>query len=217
MKRKYSEKAFADLRATVMGELSPKRFRHTVAVEEMAARLAALYCPDQADLLRAAALLHDLTKEWSVEAHCAFCEAHGIPLTEQDRVAHKTLHARTAAALIPERFPEWNDPTVVAAVRWHTTGHAGMTLTEKLLYLADYIDASRTFRDCILLRRYFWGAEPEKMEEAERNALLRDTLILSYDMTIASLTEEGLPIAEDTVRARNELVMDRATTEAKQA
>lgn len=217
MKRKYSEKAFADLRATVMGELSPKRFRHTVAVEEMAARLAALYCPEQADLLRAAALLHDLTKEWSVEAHCAFCEAHGIPLTEQDRVAHKTLHARTAAALIPERFPEFADPTVVAAVRWHTTGHAGMTLTEKLLYLADYIDASRTFRDCVLLRRYFWGAEPERMGETERNALLRDTLILSYDMTIASLTEEGLPIAEDTVRARNELVMDRATTEAKQA
>ena len=100
---RFGEETRAELREEVLRELSPQRFRHTVAVEEMVARLANLYCPDQSDLLRVAALLHDVTKEWSVEQHCTFCEAHGIALSEQDRIAHKTLHARTAAVLIPEK------------------------------------------------------------------------------------------------------------------
>ena len=117
----------------------------------------------------------------------------------------KTLHARTAAAQIPVDYPAFADPLIVSAVRWHTTGHAGMTLTEKLLYLADYIDASRTFRSCVLLRRYFWGAEPEKLTPQERK-----TLLLSYDMTIRDLLEEGTPVAADTVEARNELLREAA-------
>ena len=206
----FTEEALAGLREAVMAELSPKRFCHVAAVEEMVARLAALYCPEKIMTLRVAALLHDITKEWTVEQHATFCEAHGIRLTEQDRVAFKTLHARTAAALIPERFPQFSDSTVVEAVRWHTTGRAGMTITEKLLYLADYIDLSRKFKDCVILRRFFFGAEPAKLDREGREALLRDTLILSYDMTIAALTEDGQPIAEDTMKARNELILARA-------
>ncbi len=208
-----TEESLEALRQTVSEMLSPKRFRHVAAVEEMAARLAALYCPRQTRMLRAAALLHDVTKEWDTERHCAFCEEHGIALTEEDRIAHKTLHARTAAALIPERFPQFAYPDVISAVRWHTTGHAGMTLTEKLLYLADYIDLSREFRDCVILRRFFFGADPASLNGQEREALLQDTLILSYDMTVASLTADGLPIAEDTICARNELIAERFRAE----
>lgn len=209
--RCFSEKNLDDLRQNVERELSPKRFRHVAAVEEMVARLAALYCPEQTMTLRAAALLHDVTKEWTVEQHASFCEAHGVRVSKQDCVAFKTLHARTAAMLIPERFPQFSDPTVIDAVRWHTTGHKGMTLTEKLLYLADYIDLSRTFRDCVTLRNFFFDADPEHLDAKKRKALLRDTLILSFDMTIEALISEGQPIAEDTVKARNELVLECAT------
>lgn len=208
--RLFCEKDLDGLRKTVEGELSPKRFFHVAAVEEMVARLASLYCPEQTVSLRAAALLHDVTKEWTVEEHVAFCETHGIKVSAQDRMAFKTLHARTAALLIPERFPQFSERTVVNAVRWHTTGRAGMTLTEKLLYLADYIDLSRKFKDCVILRQFFFAAEPEHLDAKGRKALLRDALILSYDMTIAALTADGLPIAEDTVKARNRLVLDRA-------
>jgi nicotinate-nucleotide adenylyltransferase len=95
-------------------------------------------------------------------------------------------------------------------VRWHTTGHAEMTLTEKLLYLADYIDDSRAFRNCVLLRRYFFGANPKKMTPEERDVLLRETLLLSYDMTIRDLLDEGALIAEDTLNARNELLLEQS-------
>ena len=205
-----TEEMLNGLRSSVAEILSPKRLRHTLAVEEMAARLCGLYCPEQTLRLRAAALLHDVTKELSVQDQVLLCNAYGIPVEKGDLLAPKTLHARTAAAQIPVDYPAFADPIVIAAVRWHTTGHAGMTLTEKLLYLADYIDASRSFRNCVLLRRYFWGAEPEQLTAAEREALLRETLLLSYDMTIRDLLEEGTPIAADTVEARNELLMEAA-------
>ena len=60
---KITEKMLDELRERVMESMSHKRFVHTVAVEQMVARLAALFCPDQTILLRAAALLHDVTKE----------------------------------------------------------------------------------------------------------------------------------------------------------
>ena len=208
------ESMLADLRERVMGLMSPKRFRHTVAVEEMVARLCALFCPEQTNTLRAAALLHDITKELSLAEHEEICQRYGLTVTEGDRLAPKTLHARTAAALIADEYPAFADPTVIQAVRWHTTGHAGMTLTEKLVYLADYIDESRTFPACVLLRRYFWGAEPLRLTQGEREALLCDTLLLSYDLTVRDLLDEGKPIASDTVEARNELLLERKRAEA---
>lgn len=207
-----TEERLNRLRETVRVRLSEKRCRHTLAVEDMAARLCALYCPEETEKLRAAALLHDITKELSVSEQVVLCHAYGIPISEDDLLAPKTLHARTAAAQIPVEYPEYDDPTIVSAVRWHTTGHAEMTLTEKLLYLADYIDDSRTFRNCVILRRYFWGANPQSMTAQTREALLRDTLLLSYDMTVRDLLDEGTPVAVDTIEARNELLRGRSST-----
>lgn len=195
------------LRESILERMSPKRFAHTVAVEQMVARLCELFCPEATPAMRAAALLHDLTKELDVNGQVALCDRLGLPVTAEDRMAHKTFHARTAAALIPMEFPSFADPVILEAVRWHTTGHRGMTLTEQLLYLADYIDLSRTFSNCVILRRYFWGAEPEKMTAEDRLRLLRQTLLLSFDMTVRDLLEEGLPIATDTMEARNELLL----------
>ncbi len=204
-----TETMLDDLRGLVLQSMSQKRFLHTVAVEDMVSRLCALFCPEETLRMRAAALLHDLTKELRAEEQEQLCEQYGLVNTPLDRLSPKTYHARTAAAKIEAEMSAFADPIIVNAVRWHTTGHAGMTLTEKLLYLADYIDLSRTYPNCVILRRYFFGGDPEKLSIADREALLRDTLILSYDMTIRDLLEEGLPIAEDTVRARNELVSER--------
>ena len=79
-----------------------------------------------------------------------------------------------------------------------------MTLHERLLYLADWIDDTRTFPNCVLLRRYFWGAEPGNMTAKERELLLHQTLLLSYDLTMKDLIADGEPIGGDTGDARNE-------------
>lgn len=197
------------MRERVTADMSPKRARHTLAVEDMAARLAALYCPEKEQILRVAALLHDVTKEWPTEKHVAFLQANGIEVTSMDTAAPKTLHARTAAVLIPAAYPAYADAEVVSAVRWHTTGREGMTLIEKIVYLADYIDDSRTFPDCVKLRSAFWDADPEGMSPADREAHLTSVLVLSFDMTIGGLLEDGAPISPDTFCARNSLILQQ--------
>ena len=210
----FGETEIAALRNAVLSEMSPKRYAHTAAVEDMVTRLATLYCPEEIPALRAAALLHDITKEYDVTTQMAILSEAGQPPKRGEEYAHKTFHARTAALLIPDNYPAFACDTVVNAVRWHTTGREGMTLTEQLLYLADYIDESRIFPDCVRLRSYFWGANPERMEEEERLAHLRRTLIMSFDMTMRALLSEGAVISADTALARNELVLAELTARA---
>ena len=83
-----------------------------------------------------------------------------------------------------------------------------MTLTEQLLYLADYIDDSRTFAACVELRDYFWSADPEGMDFAARRAHFCRTLVRSFDQTIAELIAEGLPVAVETIEARNARLLE---------
>ena len=197
----------AALRERVTESMSQKRAAHTLEVEKMAVRLCELYCPEKTEKMRAAALLHDITKEYTLEGHLEICKKYGLPVSERDVFSPKTFHAKTAAAVIPHEYPEFADDEIISAVRYHTTGREGMTLTEKIIYRADYIDMARTFEDCVHLREYFFDAEPEKMSKEELLRHLDSTLILSYDMTIGGLMFDGLPISEETFKARNELVL----------
>ncbi|MBQ7320774.1 MAG: bis(5'-nucleosyl)-tetraphosphatase (symmetrical) YqeK [Clostridia bacterium] len=205
-KYEIREEMLDALREQLRPTMSEKRYRHTVEVERMAERLGALYAPAQIMILRAAALLHDITKEFSLQTQLQTLQKFGIITYYSDEISPKTLHARTAALLIPRLYPEFADPAVIDAVRWHTTGREGMTLCEKLIYLADYIDMSRTFPDCVELREMFWGADPERMNEEERQAHLRAVLLSSFDRTVRGLLEEGALISPETMLARNELV-----------
>ena len=204
-----TEEMLDALRRQVSEGMSLRRFVHTAEVEKMAAYLGSIYAPDKIPLLRAAALLHDVTKEYPQETQIELCREYGVELEADAYFAPKTLHARTAAAIIPEKFSDFADAEIISCVRYHTTGRADMTLSEKLIYLADYIDMSRTFEDCVKLRNYFLGAEPKKLSESERLAHLNNTLILSFDMTLRILAEEGTPISLDTMAARNQLIRER--------
>lgn len=190
------------------GSMSEKRYRHTLEVEKMAARLSALFAPEKENILRAAALLHDVTKEYPNDLQITLAEKYGIELTALDKCAPKTLHAMTAAASIAYDYPEFAIDEVISAVRWHTTGHSKMTLCEKLVYLADYIDMSRTFEDCVELREYFFCDGLENMSDDERLLHLDRTLLKSYDMTLFGLIEKKAPISPDTIAARNDLAVN---------
>ena len=207
----FGEAELTALRQRILSEMSPKRYHHTAAVEDMVVRLATLYCPEEIPALRAAALLHDITKEYDIPTQMALLTEAGQPPVKGEEFAHKTFHARTAALLIPDNYPAFNCETVVNAVRWHTTGREDMTLTEELLYLADYIDDSRLFPDCVRLRSFFWDAHPERMTMEDRLIHLRRTLIMSFDMTMRALLAECAVISPDTALARNRLVLAELT------
>ena len=206
---KITEEMLARLRKEAVENMSEKRRVHTLAVEDMAIRLGVIYAPDKINELRAAALLHDVTKELRTEEQLELCKKYGISVSDYDKFAPKTFHAKTAAAVIFDKFSEFATDDVVSAVRWHTTGRKGMSICEKIIYLADYIDDSRKFADCVKLREYFWNKDISVMNDTEREEHLRNTLIMSYDMTIKNLLDDNSLVDKDTFDARNELVCER--------
>ncbi len=195
--------ALSILRERVRPYLTEQRYRHTLEVEEEAARIGALYLPDKVGRLRVAALLHDITKAYTLEKQLQTCEEFGIILHKSDLSSPQVLHAVTGAAVAGRDFPEYTDEEILGGIRWHTTGRDGMTVFESVVYLADYIEPSRTYEDCTALRRYFWDEAADAEDRTALAAHLCRTMILSIDMTLRSLMTEGRAIGTDTVLARN--------------
>ncbi|MBR2613408.1 MAG: HD domain-containing protein, partial [Clostridia bacterium] len=121
---RFSEESLIALHDSVREQMSEYRFIHTAEVEKMAVRLGNLYAPDKLDILRAAALLHDITKEYGIDAHAELIERGGESLSALDRLSYKTLHARSAVELIKEKYGDFAYSEVLDAVRYHTTGRA---------------------------------------------------------------------------------------------
>ena len=209
MNNKFSEEMLSSLRESVKNEMGEKRYFHTLEVEKMAARLGEIYAPELIPMLRAAALLHDVTKERTTEEHIAICEEAGLLVLKAERKSPKMFHAKTAALIIPQKYPEFASDELISAVRYHTTGRADMTIAEKIIYLADYIDMSRKFEDCVVLRNYFFDFDFEKATKEEALVHLDDTLIMSYNLTIRGLLEDDKHIDKTTFEARNYLILSR--------
>ena len=86
--------------------MKPSRFSHTLNVETEVARMADIYLPSQKNELRAAAILHDLTKGLVDEEQIKLCVSLGIPLTDELRRVPQVLHGLSAAKIIEKDFPE---------------------------------------------------------------------------------------------------------------
>ncbi len=204
MMNEENKRALDGLRAKISRYMSGKRLLHTLAVETEIEKLANVYAPEKEYVLHAAALLHDITKELPITKQLQLCDEFGIIYTEEEIATPKIFHSRTAPAVIKRDFPEFATDELLSAVRWHTTGHADMTLSEQLLFLADYIEDTRTFPSCVELREFFWSG----LERAENKMThLNDTMILALDMTVRELCEDRMPIHLDTVSARNSFIM----------
>ena len=215
MREQISDEMLDSLRNSLKTKMSGFRLAHTFGVEEMARRIGEIYCPEKVNMLRAAALLHDITKELSTAEHKEIFSRHGMEMSREMEEAYPTQHAASAALEIPDRYPEFSDGEIVDAVRYHTTGRADMSLCEKIIYLSDYIDSTRTYSDCILLREMFWGADPENMTQEERLLHLDRVVLKSFELTIDDLRERGRPISRETAQARDFLQKQIQINEAK--
>ena len=178
-----------ELRAAALSHLKPKRMPHVLGTEQEAMRLAKRDGADVKDA-QTAALLHDCTKKLSMEEQLALCEQYDVKLDALQRSALKLQHAMTGAEVARHVYGV-ND-AVYEAIRWHTTGKADMSLLEKVIYIADYIEPTRDFPGVDELRRVVW-------EDLDRG------LLLGLEMTIEEMAHWGNPVHEDTVNARNYL------------
>jgi nicotinate-nucleotide adenylyltransferase len=173
------------LRREALKLLKPKRVAHVLGVEEAAVRLARRYGEDE-DLAAAAAMLHDCTKRLDKDEQLKLCRDYAIPVDSGELKSPQLLHAKTGAAVARAVFGECEQ--VVSAIEWHTTGRANMTVLEKILYLADYMEPNRRFTGVDTLRELVWKDLDAGME-------------LGLRMSLESLAQRGLGVDENSMAA----------------
>ena len=186
-----------ELRACSYYMMKQKRVPHVMGVEEEAVKLARRWGADET-LARRAGILHDCTKYWTLEENKALCARYGVELDELEQKAVKLLHSKTGACMAKYVFGEPEE--VYQAIFWHTTAKADMTLLDKVIYMADYIEPNRDFDGVERLRALSY----EDLDKA---------LLLGVESTIQEMEERGLPIHSNTLQARDWLRAHGVTTE----
>ena len=137
------------LREKAYSYLNPKRIAHVAGCEGEAVRLAR-YWGENEDFAAEAGILHDITKKLNAEEHIKLIKKYNYPCTQSLLDSPKLLHAVTGALLAKHEFGAPDE--ITNAIRWHTTGKPDMTMLEKIIYLADYVEPNRDFEGVNELR-----------------------------------------------------------------
>lgn len=175
----------------VSAEMPAKRWAHTLGVMETAVILAKRFGadPDKADQ---AAILHDVAKYWPTARMETIIREQGMP--EELLYFDKELWHAPVGAFVAEQDYGIGDIEVLDAIRYHTSGREGMTLLDKIVCLADYMEPGRDFPGVHKIR-----------ELAEHS--VEKALIAGFDSTISYLLAQGKRIFPLTVAARNDLIL----------
>lgn len=121
--------------------LKKKRYRHSIGVRYTAICLAMRYGEDL-DKASYAGLLHDCAKYMSSEELYEFARDHDIPVSEYEKDNPGLLHGKCGAFICENKY-NIKDPDILSAITYHTTGKPDMSLLEKIIYIADYIEPGR--------------------------------------------------------------------------
>ena len=170
------------LEPVVISLLKPNRVAHVLGCRDTAVELARRWGADETDAARAG-LLHDITKALDGPLQLTLCQCYGKILGEFSRKYPKTLHALTGS-LVAERIFGENE-AVVSAICHHTTGKADMSLLEKIIYVADYMEPNRTIPGVEELRRLAFS---------DIDAALK----LGLEMTLEHLKNQGSEVSPES-------------------
>jgi len=171
-------------------QMPERRWRHVRGVVETAVELAGRFGGDR-DKAWLAALLHDYAKAWPTDRMERIIREQGLPaeLLDYDK---ELWHAHVGAWAVRQEHGI-DDEEVLDAIRYHTSGRENMTLLDKIVCLADYMEPGRDFPGVDLIR-----------ERAAHS--LEAALLAGFDSTIRLLLERGQTIFPLTVLARNDLI-----------
>ena len=133
-------------------KLNPKRFVHSIGVEYTAANLAFVHGAD-VEKARLAGLLHDCAKYIPTDEKLKRAKKYGIKVNKCEKANPDLLHGKIGVFIAKEKYGV-DDPEILSAIAYHTTGHPDMTLLEKIIFVADYIEPNRRIiRDLPEIRR----------------------------------------------------------------
>jgi predicted HD superfamily hydrolase involved in NAD metabolism len=177
----------------VKEQLTDHRYQHTLGVVETAITLAKKYGADEKKS-ETAAIFHDYAKFRPKDEMRQIILNQNFP---QDLLHyHAELWHAPAGAYLVEREAGIKNKEVLDAIRYHTSGRPGMTLLEKVIYLADYIEPGRHFPGVDEVR----ALAKENLDKA---------LIQAVKNTILFLMKKNQPVYPDSFKTYNDLVMSQ--------
>ncbi|MGB5822787.1 MAG: bis(5'-nucleosyl)-tetraphosphatase (symmetrical) YqeK [Proteocatella sp.] len=186
MKDKYN--VYKDVDAKLKKTLTEKRYGHVNGVVETSIMLAKKYGEDY-EKCRIAAIFHDYSKQFSKEENDDAIAKYGIEVDELERSSKELLHSKIAAKIAEIEY-NISDTDILNAISYHTTGRARMSLLEKIIFVADSIEAGRIYPN---------------VENLRKIAIVDiDKAVLGIlNSTISHLLSSGLKIHPNSVIARN--------------
>ena len=173
----------------LQSKLNEKRFLHSLCVADEAKRLAIKYGADPQKMYLAG-LLHDITKNTENNEQLQLFNEFGIMLTAVEKASPQIWHAMSGALFVQKEL-KITDEDIISAIRYHTTGKAGMTLSQKVVYLADLTSTDRDYPDVNEIRQ-------------KADVDIDKAIFAVLKFTVNNMSGKGLPLHPDTLDAYNE-------------
>ena len=183
---------FEQYEQEVKRHLTQGRFYHSQCVAAEAEKLARRYGADP-EKARLCGILHDVMKDTPPQEQLKILEKSGIILTVAQRRNRKLWHALSGAAYLRDALGI-ADQEILGAVECHTSGKGGMSLLDKVLFVADYISADRDYPGVVELRVTAYRSLEEAMVEGIR-------------FTVDELMGQELPVAAESIEAYNDAII----------
>lgn len=182
-------------------ELDTSRYHHTIGVMYTAASLAMCYGIGLENAMMAG-VLHDCAKCIPDNEKIRLCKEYGIILTETEIQNTALIHSKLGAYLAEHNYGVTNRE-ILDAIAGHTTGHPKMTVLEKIIFIADYIEPGRnTAPDLMVIRKLAF-------EDLDRTMykILNDTLNYLHQKggIIDTMTEKTYQYYRDLIVKEEEL------------
>lgn len=208
MKQEYKER-LEMIKAALPIYEDAKRLEHTMGVYRECMWFAQMFSLSEEDTytVAAAALLHDIAKNMTKEKAFSICQTCGITPPEAQTVMHQYTGAPFAREIFGDVIVT---DAVYSAISCHTTGKAGMTETDQILFISDFTEAGRKYRSCQDMREYLHH-ECEKINRKDKTALsrlLNDITKKIIGFTVTYLIEKGKQIDADMILAWNAMVKE---------
>ncbi len=181
----YRNLPMDQLEQVALSLLKKQRINHVLGCRDTAAALARRWGANEVDAARAG-LLHDVTKALDGPLQLTLCAEYGTMLSDFSKKYPRTLHALTGAMVAERIFGE--NEAVVSAIRHHTTGRANMSLLEKIIYVADYMEPNRVLDGVERLR---------ELAFSDLDAALK----LGLEMTLEHLNRQGNEVSPESREA----------------
>ena len=178
-----------DIQEKLRKKLKGSRYVHTLGVEYTSVCLAMKY-GENLETAELSGLLHDCAKELPEKKLIQICRDHGERISKMEYQNPFLLHGKAGACLARDKFGI-DDANILNAIRYHTTGRPGMTLVEKIVFVADYIEPNRKKAD--------------NLTELRRMAIenLDETVLRILEQTLDYLIRTGKEIDRHTVITRD--------------